>query len=243
MLTELKTLAYLLRDWFVLWVGVAALVFTCGVRTVAVGGYAVPVPWFEGPSLAARLLDWIATTLAPAGVPLIVTTPFAAFVATAKVALLAALVVTVPYGLYRLARYVAPALRRRERRLARLAVIPAGALFGLGCWFAYRYVIPPTLALLYGYAAGVGAEAYLELAAFVSVALGLMAAVGIMFTLPVVMALLASRSFWLAHWRGAVVTFLVVSAILTPDGSGITMVLLAAPMTALYGAGIVASRA
>lgn len=242
MLAEFWVLGRLLRDWLVLWLGVAMLIFALGVRTVEVAGYAVPVPWFEGPSLAARLLTQLAIDLAPAGVPLIVTTPLAGFVALVKVALLAALALCVPYGLYRLARYLAPALRAEERRSLHLVLIPAGALFALGCWFAYRFVIPPTFAILYGYAAAASAVPYLELAALVSSALGLMAAAGVMFTLPVAMVLLAPRAFWLAHWRGAVVGFLIVSAILTPDGSGITMVLLAAPMTALYGAGVIASR-
>jgi sec-independent protein translocase protein TatC len=39
---------------------------------------------------------------------------------------------------------------------------------------------------------------------------------------------------WLKNWRIALVVFAVSSAIITPDGSGVTMILLLVPMMILY---------
>lgn len=246
MLSELKTLAYLFRDWLLWLLAATAFFFSVGVHTFAVYGYALTLPWLEGASLSARLLAALAESLVPAGVSLVVTTPLAAFVAQVKVALLLAFIATLPIGIIRLVRYFGPAMYARERRVVRLLALPATVLFALGAWFAYVFVIPPTFSILYGYAGTIGATSYFALDALVALAVSLMAACGIMFTLPVAMVALAragvvSGAFWRQQWRGALVTFLIVSAILTPDGSGVTMVLLAAPMAALYGAGIIAS--
>ena len=69
-----------------------------------------------------------------------------------------------------------------------------------------------------------------------------MFATGLMFLLPVFMYILSylriiPRGFWFKNWRIAFAIFLIVSAIVTPDGSGVTMVILSIPMMALYLAG------
>ncbi len=51
-----------------------------------------------------------------------------------------------------------------------------------------------------------------------------------------------SNEFWKTHWRYSFFIFLVVSAIITPDGSGISMLLLSAPLMALYGVGTIISN-
>jgi len=246
MLSELKTLAYLFRDWLILLLVATIFFFSVGTHTIGVYGHALTLPWFEGPSLSAKLLTALAESLVPAGVSLVVTTPLAAFVAQVKIALLLAFIAILPIGITQLVRYFGPAMYARERRVVRMLALPAAGLFALGAWFAYVFVIPPTFSILYGYADTLGATSYFALDALVGFAVSLMAACGIMFTLPVGMVALARTGvvggvFWRQRWRGALVTFLIVSAILTPDGSGVTMVLLAAPMAALYGAGIIAS--
>ena len=244
---ELKIFSSHIIDWVFLYMCVVLFFFVFGAHTLVVFGYPLVVPWVEGVSFAASVLDIMVRDLIPSTVSLIVTAPLSAFGAQVKVALLLSFIVTLPVALFSIAGYFAPAMYERERRAVRRVVLPSAVLFALGAWFAYRIIIPPTVAILYGYADTLGVISYLTLDAFIGFVLALMVGTGIMFLVPVVMVLLArtglvSTAFWIAHWRGAVVTFLVLSAIITPDGSGITMLLLSAPMAGLYGVGLVASR-
>ncbi len=43
--------------------------------------------------------------------------------------------------------------------------------------------------------------------------------------------------FWREKWRYALLTFLLFSAIITPDGSGVSMMLLSLPLSGLYAVG------
>jgi sec-independent protein translocase protein TatC len=71
-----------------------------------------------------------------------------------------------------------------------------------------------------------------------------MMAVGIMFLLPVFMVFLSflgivKPCFWKNNWRYALLIFLIFSAIITPDGTGITMIMLSAPLAGLYFLGTI----
>src|SRR5207302_106559 len=71
-------------------------------------------------------------------------------------------------------------------------------------------------------------------------------AFGIAFQLPVLMYGLTvlgivPANFWKKYWRFATIAIVVFGAIITPDGSGITMFLVALPMLALYAGGYVAA--
>ena len=92
-----------------------------------------------------------------------------------------------------------------------------------------------------------GAAPFFAIGEFVYSVLGLMLAVGIMFLLPIFMSILSwvgliEAGFWKNNWKYAFLVFLIFSAIITPDGTGITMAILAIPLVGLYGIGIVASK-
>jgi sec-independent protein translocase protein TatC len=64
-------------------------------------------------------------------------------------------------------------------------------------------------------------------------------AFGLIFELPVFMVALTKLGIvkakkWLEGWRYAVVAFLIIGGIITPDVSGVTQILVALPMTGLY---------
>ena len=88
---------------------------------------------------------------------------------------------------------------------------------------------------------------YFSLDSFVSSVFLLTVSVGVIFLLPVVMVLLTRLSiipheWWWEHWRGALLTSLILSAVITPDGSGVTMAFLFIPLMLLYGIGAVLSK-
>jgi len=72
-------------------------------------------------------------------------------------------------------------------------------------------------------------------------------AFGIIFELPVVMTVLTtvgivSPEFWKEHWRIALFIMVVIAAIITPDASGITQVMVVGPMLLLYIIGYFISK-
>jgi sec-independent protein translocase protein TatC len=82
---------------------------------------------------------------------------------------------------------------------------------------------------------------------FVMFVLMITLAFGIIFELPIFMIGftkigLVTPDFWKRHWRIAVVIMAFVGAIITPDGSGITMMIVVIPMVILYLAGYLGSR-
>jgi len=71
-------------------------------------------------------------------------------------------------------------------------------------------------------------------------------AFGLAFQLPVLMYGLSwlgvvRSSFWKKYWRFAAIAIFLFGAIITPDGSGITMMLVSIPMLGLYVVGYIVS--
>jgi len=200
-----------------------------------------------GHTLSVIIFEKIKHDLLPDEVQLIVTNPLSAFLAQVQVSLLMAFIATLPIFLYRMMKYFLPALFDKERKVVMWILSVSTFLFFIGCTFAYLFLIPITFKVLYPYATVIGAVPFFSVGEFISSVFSLMIAVGVMFLLPIFMALLnflniVGTDFWKSKWRYAFVLFLVFSAIITPDGTGITMVMLIVPLMILYGLGMIISR-
>jgi sec-independent protein translocase protein TatC len=139
--------------------------------------------------------------------------------------------------------FIKPALKEREINVSRAITIPALGLFIAGCLFSYFLVVPYILDFLYKYGESAGLVTFLNIMDFVSFVLQFLLAFGISFQLPLVMyAVTASgvidASFWRKNIRYAIVIIVIFGAVITPDGSGITMWFIGGPMIALYFAGM-----
>jgi sec-independent protein translocase protein TatC len=173
--------------------------------------------------------------------------PWDGVVVQLKTALFLALMVTSPLTAYEVGRFVGPALKPSERRLLFRVTLPILVLFLAGVLLCLVVVLPFTFSLLYTYQTALGANLLLLFADdFISFVLLFMLAFGLAFELPVLMYGLTalgiiSSEFWKKNWRFAAIAIFVFGAIITPDGSGITMFLVALPMLALYVLGYAAS--
>jgi len=245
---EIQIFLQTISDWLILMVVFTFFFFSFNVGTVELFGRLVILPVPSDISFAAQLFSMMVTDLAPSTVPLIVTSPLTAFVVQIKLSVFLAFLFTFPFLLYRSAQYFAPALYEHEYTIVRRMVVPALILFGAGAVFAYAVIVPSTLRILYLFADPIGVTSFLSVSEFIGLTMALILATGFSFTLPVAMVALTGMrvipsQFWFAHARYAIVGFIVLSAIITPDGSGVSMILLALPVSALYGAGaFVASR-
>ena len=126
-------------------------------------------------------------------------------------------------------------------------ISPIFLLFILGVVFSYVLVIPFTLNFLYKYGEAIGAETFLTVNDFITFVLQFVLGFGIAFQLPVIMYVLSlsgatDSRFWQRNFRYAIIIITVFGAIITPDGSGVTMWFIALPMIALYAIGILAIR-
>jgi len=108
-------------------------------------------------------------------------------------------------------------------------------------------VIPFTLNFLYNYGESIGAETFLTVNDFITFVLQFILGFGIAFQLPIIMYVLSlsgltDSKFWQKNFRYAIIIITIFGAVITPDGSGITMWFVALPMIALYALGIIAIR-
>jgi sec-independent protein translocase protein TatC len=147
-----------------------------------------------------------------------------------------------PWIVHEAGAFLVPALRRNERALLRQIGIPATVLFAVGTSIGLFFLTPFTFQLLFRYVAAMGLAPVLGVQDFVTFGLLYSLAFGVVFELPVfIYALTRLRvvraAAWRKHWRGAVIASLVFGMIVTPDNSGITMLLIATPMVALYFGG------
>jgi len=126
-------------------------------------------------------------------------------------------------------------------------VFPATVLFILGSLLALFFVIPFTMGFLYRYGLALGAETFITIDELISFVVFFVVAFGISFQLPVIMWLISKAgivdaNFWKANWRYVFVGLVIFGAVITPDGSGITMWFVALPMMGLYVLGYLSTR-
>lgn len=202
--------------------------------------YPTPEPLHN---IAAQLTDYMRINLVPEDVQLIQTAPGQAFFAQVYIAALVGIVAAMPVVVKEMVGFLRPALKENEIHIGRSISIPAVGLFITGCAFSYTLVVPYILEFLYRYGDSAGLVTFLNVIDFVTFVLQFLLAFGLSFQLPLVMfAITASgmvdAKFWRKNIRYAIVIIVIFGAVITPDGSGVTMWFIAGPMIALYLAGM-----
>ena len=241
-LEELKIFIKSIFYWILSFIGFSFFFFAFGLKKVAIFGqnYLLPLPTEN--SFSAQVFKKIKHDLLPPDVALIATNPMSAFISQIILSLLLGFLVTVPFFLYKIIMYLRPALLSRERRAVAWSLLPFVFLFLSGSAFAYFFLIPTTFKTLYPYTAAIGAIPFFSINEFMYYVFGLTIATGIMFLLPLFMALLSILGIipawvWKKNWQYACFLFLILAAVITPDGTGVTMILLFTPLALLYFTG------
>lgn len=203
--------------------------------------YPMPEPTHN---IAAQITNHMRVNLVPENVDLIQTAPGQAFFAQMYVAALVGVVVSMPVIIKELVGFIKPALKENEINVSRNISLPALGLFIAGCVFSYNFVIPYMLDFLYRYGEGAGLITFLNVMEFVTFVLQFLLAFGFSFQLPLVMYAVSASGmvdadFWRKNIRYAIVAIVIFGAIITPDGTGVTMMFVAGPMIGLYAAGMI----
>jgi len=242
-LEEVRIFIGAFLKWIYLLLGLFIFIFAFGIKEVVLFGKQLSIPFPAHESFTVIVFKKITADLLPEEVELIVTSPLEAFWAQLSITFFLAFVIALPYLLYTLLKYLLPAFTPKERTAVFKVLIPSAVLFFSGCIFAYYLLIPSTVNLLYVYyVQTIDVTSFFALKEFVPLVLALSFGVGVVFMLPVFMIILSfvgiiHPDFWKNNWRYSLLFFLIVSAIITPDGSGITMLFLSVPLTLLYAVG------
>lgn len=167
------------------------------------------------------------------------------FLTPFKLALVAAVFISVPVILYQFWAFVAPGLYKRERRMIFPLLIASTALFYIGVAFAYYVVFPMMFGFLTA-AAPEGVAVMTDISKYLDFALTLFFAFGVCFEVPIFTIVLVWSGIVstaaLAEARPyVIVAAFVIGMVLTPPDA-ISQTLLAVPMWMLFEAGLLFSR-
>ncbi len=221
------------------------LVFNIQLLFVRVGALAIPIP-VPFPNLfynvTAQVFVLLARYMLPAGVQLLNIGVGDSVMVELEIGLLLTIILGMPWIVHELGAFLAPALRHNERKLIRTIALPASVLFAGGTIAGLLWLTPFTYLILFKYVGALGIAPVMGVQDFVTFTLLYSLAFGIVCELPVFIYGLTRLGIvraetWMKHWRAAIIGTLVFGMIITPDNSGITMMLIATPMMALYFGG------
>lgn len=162
-----------------------------------------------------------------------------------KLAFFASMVLAVPFFLFQLWAFVAPALYGHERKVVWPFLFMSAFLFYSGIAFAYFVIFP----MLFHFLAGVAPEGVMispDISEYLDFTTKLLLIFGCLFEIPMVMVLLVStgivtRAKFIKMRSYAIVGAFVIGMLLAPPDV-LSQTLLAIPVWLLYESGILLSR-
>lgn len=172
--------------------------------------------------------------------------PTEAFFVRMKVAALAGVFLSLPVILFQVWRFVSVGLTPTERRYT-LSLLPAAlVLFAVGGAFAFLVILPIGVRFLLSYQTE-NLVPMISVAAYTSFATAFVLAFGLLFQLPVVILFLArlglvTPASLAAGRKYALLAIVVASAVLTPGGDVVSLMLMAGPTYLLYEVSIWIAR-
>jgi len=173
---------------------------------------------------------------------LVFTEPGEAFFLWIKIAALTGVLISSPFLMWQVWLFIAPGLYANEKKLAIPFVVSSSALFIAGAGFSHYVVFPFAWKFFASFS-----NDYLtfmpRVAPVFSLYVKLLLGMGLVFQMPVLMLVLGrlgvvSARFLVRNIKYAVLVILVLAALITPDGSPVTQVLVAGPLFGLYLVGI-----
>lgn len=161
------------------------------------------------------------------------------FVVHMKTAFCFGFLVTSPYIIYQLFRFVSPALYEDEKKYAVQVVGGGYLMFMIGVLSGYLLIFPLTFRFLGTYQVSAEVVNMISLDSYMSTLVLICMAMGIVFELPVVSWMFAKMGFlkstFMKQYRKqAIVGILIAAAIITPTSDAFTLLAVSLPMYLLY---------
>ena len=163
------------------------------------------------------------------------------------VSIIGGLIVSSPYILWELWRFIKPALLEKERKYTSGVVFFASALFVLGVLFSYYIIVPMSVNFLGNYQVSPMVRNTISMESYISTVTILTFVIGIVFELPIIIYFLTKigligPAFMRKYRKHAIVVILIVAAIITPTSDIPTLVIVSLPLYILFEASIFVSR-
>ena len=155
-----------------------------------------------------------------------------------KIAFQLGFILSFPYIVFEIWKFIAPALYRNEKRAVRGAFLSASFLFYLGLVIGYYLIVPISLNFFMGYKISDDVMNTISLTSYISMFTSTVLAFGIVFEFPIVVVILSklgivTRNTLIKYRRHAIVVILCIAAIITP-ADPMSMLIAAAPLLILY---------
>ncbi|OGD15231.1 MAG: twin arginine-targeting protein translocase TatC [Candidatus Aminicenantes bacterium RBG_16_66_30] len=169
---------------------------------------------------------------------LTLTAPFMMYL---KIAFLASLFFTAPFIFLQIWYFVAPGLFQKEKKYVIPFVLMTTLFFSLGAAFAYFAVFP--WACRFFLTVAKDFQPVLTPDQYLGFAMKVLLGIALVFELPTLIFFLAKMELVTAGWmirnfKYAVLVVFIVAAVITPTPDPVTQSIVAVPMLALYGLGI-----
>lgn len=199
---------------------------------------------------SARILGWplerVKADYPKMNTDLITNSPMGVFSVIIDICLVGGLVLSMPFIIFFVGQFVAPALTKREMKVIVPTGLSAFALFLGGASFGYFLLTPSTVRVAYelnqqlGYTVMWTAEKYYGLLIWLVLGMGAAFEFPLLVVLAVYMGLVEVATLR-KYRRHAIVVIFVIAAIVTPTPDPINQSLFAVPLILLYEVAILIS--
>ncbi|MDN3666521.1 twin-arginine translocase subunit TatC [Algibacter miyuki] len=204
-------------------------------------------PTYDFLCRAAQFLD-VETTFCADKIPLILQnrTMAGQFSADIWTAILGGFIISFPYVIYQLWKFISPGLHSNERKHSRGFIIICSILFFIGVLFGYYIITPLSINFLANYSISAMVDNQIDISSYIALVRASALASGLIFELPIIIYFLTkiglvTPEFLRKYRKYALVIVLILSAIITPPDIA-SQVIVAIPIIILYQVSIYISK-
>ncbi|MCC7028823.1 MAG: twin-arginine translocase subunit TatC [Chitinophagaceae bacterium] len=154
-------------------------------------------------------------------------------------------IISFPYLVWELWRFIRPALTARELQNSRGIIFWISLLFFCGVWFGYFIITPYTVNFFAAYTLSSQFQNIIKIDDYLDSVMNLVLGTGIVFELPVAVYFLSklgmlTPAFMREYRKYAIVIILIVAAVITPPDA-VSQIIVTIPLWILYELSIVIS--
>lgn len=220
------------------------------VRIVVCLLIAIIVFYMASPTMGQVLLwpigEFLPTNSETGAVMLSALDPFESFTTRLQITLFFSVIGTSPVILWQILAFFLPALKPNERKWFIPTFVVACGLFIFGVVFCYGAILNAAFGWLTDQASGLGTIEP-RMSTYISIIIKFLLSFGLAFEIPLVVFYLVIFNIvpykkLRASWRGIYLILMIICAMVTPDSSPVTMLLMFGALIVLYEVSLLVAR-
>lgn len=174
---------------------------------------------------------------------LVTNSPMSVFSVIINICMIGGVILSLPFWIFFLGQFIAPALTEREKKVIVPAGLSAFALFLAGVNFGYYVLVYSSLYVAVELNLQMGFQVMWTADRYYSLLMWMTLGMGAAFEFPLIVVLavyfgLIEVATLIRYWRHAIVVIFIISAIVTPTPDPVNMAIFALPLMILYGLAI-----